>query len=284
MAGHYRAVLLVLTLSPLVLQKTTGQEVQPPRSSVDEIVEECTRRNVRSLCDPDGILTTEEEVEIRRSLEDIERTSFARNSRICASTGQRLNATVVVLPALPNPSTSSEDKDLVNTLIQALLPDRTICNLVAIFLLKTSKLYWTHATGSGSDVPHKIHGRTLKMATRNETQLDTIKLNLYDIVDATPEEPYYLARGVISFGKPAGGGGGGGLAPLGWGGDWTIMLYIGIGLISTITVLALIVCCLLYRRKKLLKKWEEAETDADSAAVMVNISERNNAQPKQQTP
>ncbi|KAI8506029.1 hypothetical protein Bbelb_163820 [Branchiostoma belcheri] len=152
-------------------------------------------------------------------------------------------------------------------------------HLVAIFLLKTSKLYWTLATGTGSDAAHKIHGRTLKMATRNETRLETIKRNLYDIVDVTAEEPYYLARGVISFGKPAGGGGGS-LAPLGWGGDWTIMLYIGIGLISTITVLAFIVCCLLYRRKKLLKKWKRAETDAAEAAVMVNISERN-AQPKQ---
>ncbi|CAH1247660.1 Hypp7978 [Branchiostoma lanceolatum] len=155
--------------------------------------------------------------------------------------------------------------------------------LVAIFLLKTSKLYWTLATGSGSDAAHKIHGRTLKMATRNETRLETLKRNLYDIVDTTAEEPYYLARGVISFGKPSGGGGGGGgLAPLGWGGDWTIMLYIGIGLISTITALAFIVCCLLYRRKKLLKKWNKAQTDADSAAVMANISNsERNAQPKE---
>ncbi|XP_078585387.1 uncharacterized protein LOC144867365 isoform X2 [Branchiostoma floridae x Branchiostoma japonicum] len=267
MAGHYRAVLLVLTLSPLVLQKTTGQEVQPPRSSVDEIVEECTRRNVRSLCDPDGILTTEEEVEIRRSLEDIERTSFARNSRICASTGQRLNATVVVLPALPNPSTSSEDKDLVNTLIQALLPDRTICSLLAIFVLRPPTLHWTLSTGS--DVSHhEIHRGIINMATGND-RLESIKQSLYDVVDDMPEQPYYLPRGVAGFGKPNGGGG---VAnPIGWEGDWSTMLYIGIGLGAIILILAIFVCCVLHQRKK-QERVRRAQIEAASG-VMIPVSD-----------
>ncbi|CAH1247662.1 Hypp7980 [Branchiostoma lanceolatum] len=65
MAGH-RAVFLALTLVTWLpwLQQTTGQEV----SSVEEIVKTCTGRDVQSLCDPEGILTEEEELEIRRSL------------------------------------------------------------------------------------------------------------------------------------------------------------------------------------------------------------------------
>ncbi|XP_066268991.1 uncharacterized protein [Branchiostoma lanceolatum] len=264
MAGH-RAVFLALTLVTWLpwLQQTTGQEV----SSVEEIVKTCTGRDVQSLCDPEGILTEEEELEIRRSLNDIERTSFARNIRICASPGQRLNATVVILPDAPTSSTSSKDReDQVNSLIQALLPDRTICRLLAIFVLRPPTVHWTLRTGS--DVSHEIHRSILNMATGND-RLESVKQSLYDVVDDMPEQPYYLPRGVAGFGKPNGGGN---VAnPIGWEGDWSTMLYIGIGLGAIILILAIFVCCVLHQRKK-QERVRRAQIEAASG-VMIPVAD-----------
>ncbi|KAI8506026.1 hypothetical protein Bbelb_163790 [Branchiostoma belcheri] len=68
MAGH-GVVLVALTLATwsLCLLHSTGQEVSPG-SSVEEIVAKCSGRIHQSLCDPQGVLTAEEELEIRRSL------------------------------------------------------------------------------------------------------------------------------------------------------------------------------------------------------------------------
>ncbi|KAI8506028.1 hypothetical protein Bbelb_163810 [Branchiostoma belcheri] len=106
------------------------------------------------------------------------------------------------------------------------------------------------------------------MATGND-RLESIKQSLYDVVDDMPEQPYYLPRGVAGFGKPNGGGG---VAnPIGWEGDWSTMLYIGIGLGAIILILAIFVCCVLHQRKK-QERVRRAQIEAASG-VMIPVAD-----------
>ncbi|XP_078665306.1 uncharacterized protein LOC144907808 isoform X4 [Branchiostoma floridae x Branchiostoma belcheri] len=199
----------------------------------------------------------------------IERTSFARNSRICGPSGQHLNATVVVLPVTPKPSTSSLDReDTVSSLIQALLPDRTICSLLAIFVMDPAEVYWIMGSGNYSGDSYMIQRRSLNMTTEDKEPVKTIQQSLYEILDTGPDEPYHLPRGSYGIGKA--GGTAGEVNTIGWEGDWTTMLYLGAGLGSIILILSISVCCVSrkWKQERMLRAQIEA---ASASGAMVRV-------------